>query len=44
MKIMGQMMSLKPTANEMLMQPTIKIAIMGRAFSGKKTVAKQMQD
>jgi hypothetical protein len=26
------------------MQPTIKMSLLGRAFSGRKTVAKQMQD
>lgn len=33
---------MKPVVNELLAQPTIKMSIMGRAFSGKKTVAKQM--
>ena len=29
---------------EQLMQPSIKLSLLGRAFSGRKTVAKQMQD
>jgi hypothetical protein len=38
------MMELKPTANEMLTASTIKLALMGRAFSGKKTVATHLKE
>ena len=34
----------KPEPNHQLLNPSIKMSLLGRAFSGRRTVAKQMQE